>query len=409
METDLAPIPLDLSGADIHAEAARLRARGPVAPVLLPGDVRGWSVVGQSAGRKLLADPRISKDPRKHWPAFASGEIGRDWPLIDWLSDNLTTAHGEDHTRLRRLVAKAFTLRRVAEMRPRIERITEALLDKLETEPPGTVVDLKAGYGTPLPGQVICELFGVPDADQEAVLRGGEANTDTRLTAEQARRNIELWLRAIGALVESKRRAPGDDLTSALIRAQEDGSSLSDSELLGTLNLILSAGSGTVTTLLCNVVVAMLSHPDQYELVRTGERSWRDVVDEVLRADSPIAQLPFRFAVEDVEVEGVVIPRGEPILIGYAGIGRDPEVHGEDAGRIDITRANKDHLSFGHGVHFCIGAQLAQLEASIAMPALFARFPHLRLAVDPSELEPRGSFIMNAHASLPVYLTGAAS
>ncbi|WP_238413023.1 cytochrome P450 family protein [Saccharothrix deserti] len=409
METDTAPIPLDMTGADIHAEAARLRAHGPVTPVLLPGDVRAWSITGYAEIKKALTDPRVSKDPRKHWPAFANGELSRDWPLIDWLGDNMTTAHGADHARLRKLVAKAFTARRVAEMRPRVERITNALLDDLAATPRGAVVDLKAGYGTPLPARVICELFGVPEEDQDAVLRGGEANTDTRLTAEQARRNIEQWQRAIGALVETKRRTPGDDLTSALVGAQEDGSSLTDSELLGTLNLILSAGSGTVTNLLCGVMVALLTHPEQYELVRTGQRTWRDVVDEVLRVESPIAQLPFRFAIEDIELGGVVIPRGEPILIGYAAAGRDPDLHGADAGRFDLTRANKEHLSFGHGAHFCVGAPLAQLEASIALPALFERFPDMRLAVDVAELEPRGSFIMNAYAALPVHLNGVSS
>lgn len=404
--TGRCPVVLDRTGADVHAEAARLRSHGPVTPVVLPGDVRAWSVTGHDLVRRVLTDPRISKDPRRHWTAFANGQLDPDWPLLDWAGDNMTTAYGADHTRLRGLISRAFTRRRVEDMRPRVERITRALLDDLAAVPDGEAVDLKAGYGTPLPGRVVCELFGVPEESRDAVLRGGEANTDTRIGGEEARRNVEQWQRAIGDLIEARRREPGDDLTSALIRArEEDGSRLSQDELLGTLNLILSAGSGTVTNLLCNAIVALLTHPDQYELVRTGRRGWEDVVEETLRNQSPIAQLPFRFAVEDVELDGVVVPRGEPILIAYAAAGRDPDLHGPTADAFDITRERKDHLSFGLGTHFCMGSSLARLEAGIALPALFERFPDLSLAVAPDELEPRGSFIMNAHAGLPVRLT----
>jgi len=410
MDTDTAPIVLDRAGSDIHAEAARLRARGPVTRVMLPGDVAAWVITGQAEIKQALTDPRVSKDPRRHWPAFAAGEISPDWPLLDWVADNLTTAYGEDHARLRKLISKSFTARRVEAMRPRIERATDALLDELSRVPPGEVVDLKARYAHPLPAQVIAELFGVPEETQDAVLRGGEGNTDTRIDGEQARLNIELWSRALEELVAAKRRQPADDLTSGLIRARdEDGSRLSDAELLGTLNLILNAGSTTVTNLLCNAVIALLTHPGQYELVRSGRTSWREVIEEVLRVESPIAILPFRFPIEDIEIGGVTIRRGDPILIGFAAAGRDPGVHGETAATFDVTRPGKEHLSFGHGAHFCIGSALGRAEASIAVPALFERFPDLTLAVAPERIEPRGSFIMNTPAALPVRLTKAAA
>jgi cytochrome P450 len=152
-------------------------------------------------------------------------------------------------------------------------------------------------------------------------------------------------------------------------------------------------------------VLNLLTHPDQLELVLTGRVGWDAVIEEILRLESSIAQLPFRFALEDVELGGVTIAKGDPVLMGYAGIGRDPAVHGASADEFDITRPDKAHLSFGFGIHYCIGAPLARLEASIALPALFERFPDISLAVRTDQLEPQGTFIMNGHKELPVYLT----
>jgi cytochrome P450 len=148
----------------------------------------------------------------------------------------------------------------------------------------------------------------------------------------------------------------------------------------------------------------MLTNRDQYELVRSGELSWREVIEEALRVESPIAQLPFRFTTEEVEIAGVTIPKGDPVLIGFAASGRDPELHGDSAATFDITREDKEHLSFGHGIHFCIGAPLGRLEAAIALPALFERFPDLALAVPADQLEPQGTFLLNGRAEVPVQL-----
>lgn len=406
----IAPIALDPTGRDVHAEGDRLRAQGPIAQVKLPGGVRAWSVVGYDMVRRVLADDRFAKDARKHWPAFVDGEIGDDFPLIGWvLMDNMTTSDGADHARLRKLTAAAFTLRRSEAMRPRIEKITTDLLDSLAATPAGEAVDLKDTYAYPLPTRVICDLFGVPEHMRREVMRGGEVNVDTTITHEEAVANVEQWHAAMNSLVEMKRRNPGNDMLSMLIRAQdEDGSRLSDLEMAGTLHLMLGAGSETTTNLISKAVVMLLTHPDQFALVRSGQVSWTHVIEETLRVQSPIAQLPFRFTTEEVEIAGVTIPKGDPVLIGFAAAGRDPDRHGDDADQFDVTRPDKEHLSFGYGVHHCLGAPLARLEAAIALPALFERFPDLALAVPADQIEPQGTFLLNGPATLPVRLGRAA-
>jgi cytochrome P450 len=405
------PIVLDPSGQDVHAEGDRLRAQGPIAQVELPGGVRAWSVVGYDMLQQVLADPRFAKDARKYWPAFINGEIAEDFPLIGWvMMDNMTTADGADHARLRKLTAKAFTMRGTEAMRPMVEAITDDLLDKLAAMTAGEVIDLKANFAYPLPTRVVCDLFGVPEELRGEVMRGGEVNTETTITHEEAVANVEQWHQAMYDLVDIKRRNPADDLLSMLIDTQaEDGSRLSDTEMAGTLHLMLGAGSETTTNLLSKAVVMLLSHPDQYQMVLDGRVSWRDVIEETLRVESPIAQLPFRFTTEEVQIAGVTIPAGDPILMGFAASGRDPLRHGEQADVFDLTRTDKEHLSFGYGVHHCIGAPLARLEAAIGLPALFERFPDIALAVPADQVQPQGTFLLNGSATLPVRLTAAVS
>jgi cytochrome P450 len=207
-------------------------------------------------------------------------------------------------------------------------------------------------------------------------------------------------------LVAAKRQTPGDDMTTDLIAAQEaDGTRLSERELLDTLLLTISAGFETTVNLLDHAVHALATHPEQLDLVTSGDGSWEDVVDETLRWQAPVPNLPLRFAVEDISVDGVEIRAGEAILMSYGAAGRDPARHGADAEEFAITRPSRgDHLTFGHGVHYCLGSPLAKLEATTALSALFARFPGLKLAVPSSELEPLGSFFTNGHKTLPVIL-----
>lgn len=410
MENRPCPVVLDTVGKDVHAEGVRLREQGSVARVELPHGVMGWAIVGYDIATKLLTDPRVSKDPRKHWPAYNNGDIGSDWPLISWPAmDNMTTRYGSDHARLRKPVMKAFTPRRVREMKPYIEKTVAGILDDMAAFPPGEILDLKEHFSYRLPASIVCDLFGIPEESRASLLRGGEVTTDSSITSEEAEANIGMWSDRFQQFIDAKRQTPGDDLTSDLIRAgEDDGTALSDSELVGTLFLVLGAGSETVTNLITNAVYKLIVHPEQRALLEDGQVTWDDVIDETLRAESPTNMLPLRYAVEDIEVAGVTIPKGDPILVGYGAIGRDPEIHGETAGEWDLTRADKSHLSFGYGVHKCLGAPLARLEAQIALPALFDRFPEIALGVEPDQLLPQGTFIMNGFKTLPVRLRNSA-
>ncbi|MFE3775758.1 cytochrome P450 [Streptomyces sp. NPDC059122] len=402
------PVVIDPAGADIHGEGARLRALGPAARIELPGGIRAWGVTGHTLLKTLLTDDRISKNPRDHWPEWQREEIRGSW-LQSWIGvTNMFTAYGPDHRRLRKLIAPAFTARRTDAMVPRVEQITRDLLDGLAAHPAGEVVDLRESLNQPLPMQVICELFGYPEGEPRLELaRVVSEIMDTTATPEQAAATWVSVNELLGSLIAAKRAEPADDLTSLLVAARDDeGQAMTEQELRDTLLLVIGAGHETTVDLLGNAVYALLTHPGQLELVRSGEASWNDVIEETLRWSPSIASLPLRFAVEDVELPGgEVIRKGEALLPMYAAAGRDREQHGADAAAFDLQRASQEHLAFGHGVHHCIGAPLARLEARTALPALFERFPDLRLAVPAEELRPAGGFISGGLASLPVRLT----
>ncbi|MER6101536.1 cytochrome P450 [Streptomyces sp. NPDC001832] len=399
------PIFIDPAGRDIHGEAESLRPHGSVAPVELPGGIRAWAPTGHEVLKRLLADDRVSKDPNQHWPAWRDGRYRESW-INTWVGvPNMFTAYGTEHRRLRKLVSPAFTKRRTDALRPRIEAITATLLDRMATSPDGRA-ELRAAFAHPLPMGVICELFGVPEYQRADIARLVSEIFDTTATSERALATLQEVYELLVGLVAAKREQPADDLTSVLIATRdEEGSSLTETELVCTLLLVLGAGHETTVNLIGNAVHALLTHPEQLARVRGGEVPWSEVIEETLRWAPPIANLPLRYAVEDIELpDGVTLARGDAILATYAAAGRDPRRHGGDADSFDIFRADKEHLSFGHGVHFCVGASLARLEASIALPALFARFPGLRTDEASAPADPLESFIACGFGTFPVRL-----
>ncbi|MFD7438449.1 cytochrome P450 [Streptomyces sp. NPDC059861] len=412
----ITPHHMDPAGGCPHAANARLLAQRTVVPVVLPGGVDGMAVLGHAALKEFLAHPDVAKDAR-HFAALREGRIAKGWPLMTFATvAGMTTADGDDHRRLRSLVSQAFTARRVEGMRQWIEELTDALLDDLAAAAAkeGGVSDLRRHFAMPLPMGVISELLGVGPEHRNRLHDLSNLVVATDLGPEQALAANRELVAILASVAAARAERPGDDLTSALIAARDEaGSRLSEQELVGTLLIMIIAGHETTLNLITNAVRALCAHPDERAKVVTGAASWSDVVEETLRWDSPVSYFPFRYPVRDLTVDGTLIPQGTPVLAGYSAAGRDQGAHGREADRFDVTRARGNtgprHLSLGHGAHFCLGAPLARLEATIALEQLFTRFPDLDLAVVESELPRHAGFVGNSVGTLPVRLARRAS
>ncbi|MEV5598743.1 cytochrome P450 [Streptomyces sp. NPDC052496] len=383
--------------ADPHPYYAKLRGQGPVHRVRLP-EAEGlvaWLVVGYEEARAALADPRLAKDWTRSGAPVLGPEEDTEWQLM-----NMLDADPPQHTRLRKLVAREFTSRRVEALRPRVQQITDELLDAMLAAPDGRA-DLVEALAFPLPMTVICELLGVPDIERETFrVWSNELVSPTSHDASMAAaRDMAAYL---DDLIEAKRKAPGEDLLSALVRtSDEGGDQLSRQELLGMAFLLLVAGHETTVNLIANGTRALLRHPAQLAALRADFSLLDNAVEEMLRYDGPVENATWRFAIEPVEIGGTVIPAGEAVIVGLAAAGRDAERF-PAPDTFDITRETRGHVAFGHGIHFCLGAPLARMEGRIAVRTLLERCPGLALDADHDTLTWRTGMTIRGPERLPV-------
>ncbi|MGW7444606.1 cytochrome P450 family protein [Kitasatospora sp. NPDC054795] len=399
---------LDMTARRVHQQNAELRAAGPAVRVELPGGIIAWSVTRSSVIRALTGDPRISRDPRRHWPGLAS--VPEGWPMGPIaFQQNFFNLYGREHRSARRQMAPSFSPRRVSGLRPGIEATTAALVGAFRGLGPGEAVDVRRALSLPLTMTVICDLFGVPADMRPRIGTSMDALLTTTATAEQMTASRAAINVVLADLLELKRRSPGPDLaTDVAAVATGGGTGRSEEESRDILFLMLGAGYETAVNLITSAVQALLTHPGHLARVREGGLGWGDVIEETLRHESPAMHIPLRYPLEDIDLgEGVVVRRGEPILLGFGAAGRDPEVHPRRPDDFDPTRPDKEHLAFGHGPHFCLGAPLARLEAEVALDGLFGAYPGAVL--DPSRAAPARmeSVIINGPSELWIVPTPA--
>ncbi|MER7409689.1 MULTISPECIES: cytochrome P450 family protein [Streptomyces] len=378
---------------DPYPVYAALRERGPVHRVRTPEGALAWLVVGHEAARTALADPRLAKE-WKHASADAR---------VNAVSSgtHMLIADPPDHTRLRKLVAREFTMRRIADLEPLVRATTDELLDAMLAGGDGRA-DLVEALAFPLPITVISELMGVPQLDREVFRRWSDEVLGTAPDEEKAVSAEKLTAYLLD-LIDSARHRDDDDLLSALVRtSDEDGDRLSAEELLGMAWLLLIAGYETTVGLISNGALALLRHPDQLAALRADPGLLPGAVEEMLRYDGPVETSTYRFTTEPVEIGGTVIPGdGQLVLPVLADADRDPRRFAEPD-TFDVRRAPRGHLAFGHGIHFCLGAPLARMEARIAFERLLARVPTLELDTTPAGLRWRDGLLLRGLRGLPV-------
>ncbi|WP_433074747.1 cytochrome P450 family protein [Dactylosporangium sp. CA-052675] len=403
--------------ADPYPAYATMREGGAACHVREPNGLHHWLVVRYDSARDVLADnTSFSKDPRRFWDQLReAGYVTAEQPDENDYIFHLINTDPPDHTRLRSLVSKAFTVRRVERLRPMIERIAHAAIDAFAER---GEADLIREYAHPVPATVICELLGVPHGHRDdfrlwstAMLTGPEV-TDAPMTRQEGNRRMrefltELLERKAATVDAALPPEEQPDLLSALIVARDGDSRLSQRELLAMSELLLGAGQEPTVNLIANGTLALLGAPDQRKLLAERPELITGAVEEFLRIDAPVHQATLRVAVRDVDLDGVRVPAGSVVTVALGAAGRDPARFSAPE-QLDIGRAGPAHLAFGHGIHYCVGAPLARLEGQVAIDALMRRLGDVALAVPADALRWRETRIMRGLAALPVTFTPVA-
>ncbi|MEU7156832.1 cytochrome P450 family protein [Streptomyces chrestomyceticus] len=374
-----------------------LREQGPLVRARFIDDSPIWLVTRFDVVREVMRDQRFvnnptlvpgigaDKDPRARLIEL----FGIPEDLTPYLADTILTSDPPDHTRLRRLVSRAFTARRIQDLRPRVEQITDALLERLPDHAEDGVVDLVEHFAYPLPITVICELVGIDEEDRTLWRRFGADLAS--LNPKRIGATMPEMIAHIHEVIDERRAALRDDLLSGLIRAQDDdGGRLSDVEMVTLVLTLVLAGHETTAHLISNGTLALLTHPDQRRLIDEDPALLPRAVHELMRWCGPIQATQLRYAMEDTEVAGVQVRQGEALMFSLVAANHDPR-HYTGPERLDLTRQPagraEDHVGFGHGMHYCLGASLARQEAEVAYGKLLTRYPDLELALTPEQLE----------------------
>ncbi|MCM1945371.1 cytochrome P450 [Streptomyces sp. G2] len=392
---------------DPYPAYAWLREHAPVHRTKLPSGVEAWLVTRYADARQALADQRLSKNPVHH---AEPGKTGIPGERSAGLMTHLLNIDPPDHTRLRRLVSKAFTPRRIAEFAPRVQELTDQLIDAMVSRRRSgehASSDLIHEFAFPLPIYAICDLLGVPREDQDdfrdwagmMIRHGGGPRGGVARSVKKIRGYL-------GELIHRKRENLGDDLISGLIRASDHGDHLTEDEATAMCFVLLFAGFETTINLLGNSAYTLLRNPEQLARLReslaAGETGLLETgIEELLRYDGPVELATWRYATTGLTIGEQDIPAGDPVLVVLAAADRDP-ARFEAPDTLDLARRDNQHLGYGHGIHYCLGAPLARLEGQIGLRTLLTRLPDLQLATEPSNLRWRGGLIMRGLRELPV-------
>lgn len=383
---------------------ARLRSEAPVHRVVLPDRRTAWLVTRYDDAVAALKDERFAKDRFK---TLTSGQLAKQpWmPRVFMpLAHNMLDQDPPDHTRLRSLVHRAFTPRLVEAMRERVQAITDELLDAKQS---AVRFDLIRDYALPIPTTIIAEMMGIPAGERHKFQRWSNslmASTASRLGMVRMLPPGIAFLRYIRKLLKARRAHPGDDLVTALVQAEEAGDKLSEDEAMAMVFLLLIAGHETTVNLIGNGALALLKNPREMEKLRSDPSLIKSAVEELLRYDGPLETATERFAREDVTVAGTTIPAGSLVLVVLASANRD-ERQFENPDVLDLGRADNKHVAFGLGVHYCLGAPLARLEAQIAINTLLRSCRDLRLGAAAERLRWKRGLVLRGLEALPVAFT----